>query len=265
MPDDHRNSTKPNGREDHTVKKLPPCYGVIPARYASSRFEGKPLVLIHGKPMFWHVYTRARRCSLLTQITLATDDQRIFEAAVHHNVPVLMTSDQHRCGTERVLEAATMMKVPDHAVIINIQGDEPTLEPDMLFQLIQPFTDSSVQVTTLARPITHEEALNPDQVKVVVSGQSDALYFSRSPIPYPRDGENDGYLGHIGIYAFRMKTLREYVALDSSVLEKKEKLEQLRLLENGYNIRVVETEYVSYGVDRPEDIALIEEVLSKVE
>lgn len=237
------------------------CYGIIPTRYASSRFEGKPLADILGKPMIWHVYTRASQCPYLEKVVLATDDDRIYSAAQSYDIPVLMTRADHTCGTERVLEAALLLNIPDDGVVLNIQGDEPALEPEMLSQLISPFQSPEVQVTTLAHEISEQEARNPDQVKVVVGKNQKALYFSRSLIPYPRDGINDGFYGHIGLYAFRKKTLEQFVALEKGILEKKEKLEQLRLLENDFPIHVVCTTHKGYGVDRPEDIAIVEEIL----
>ena len=243
------------------MNDLPKCYGIIPTRYASSRFEGKPLAKILGKPMIWHVYTRACQCSHLEQVVLATDDQRIFAAAESLNIPVLMTSSEHTCGTERVLEAARILKIPANSVVVNIQGDEPALEPEMLSELVSPFKEQRVQAATLAHEIDGETARNPDQVKVVLARDSRALYFSRSLIPYPRDGKDEGYYGHIGLYAFRMKTLEQFVGLDKGILEKKEKLEQLRLLENGFAIQVVITGHKGFGVDRPEDIAIVEKIL----
>ncbi len=240
---------------------LPKCYGIIPTRYASSRFKGKPLATILGKPMIWHVYTRARQCTELEQVVLATDDDRIFTAAQELDIPALMTSTEHSCGTERVLEAAQILQVPNNGVILNIQGDEPALEPEMLSELLSPFTDPAVQVTTLAHEISSDQAQDPDLVKVVLAHSNKALYFSRSAIPYPRDGKTGPYLGHIGLYGFRMKTLEEFVGLEKGALEQREKLEQLRLLENGFSIDVVKTSHNGYGVDRPEDIGIVERII----
>ena len=144
---------------------------------------------------------------------------------------------------------------------MNIQGDEPALEPAMLSELVEPFRNGEVHVATLAHKIDGDTARNPDQVKVVLTRDSRALYFSRSLIPYPRDDSDEGYYGHIGLYAFRMTTLEQFVALDKGFLEKKEKLEQLRLLENGFAIQVVLTDHKGFGVDRPEDIAIVEQIL----
>lgn len=239
------------------MNRLPDCYGIIPARYHSSRFPGKALADINGKPMFYHVFKRAAQCSLLKSIVLATDDDRILTAAKRLAVPVLMTDRAHPSGTDRVLEAAEMMQVPGDSVIVNIQGDEPLLEPDMLYELMEPFSGAHVQATTLAKHIEVEEAQNPDLVKVVMAVDGRALYFSRAPIPFDRDDRGGDYLGHIGLYAFRMDILRRFQHLGKSRLESIESLEQLRLIENNIDIQVVVTEHDSHGVDRPEDLARI--------
>lgn len=229
-------------------------YGIIPARYASTRFPGKPLAEIHGKPMFWHVYQRAVHCPELAAVVLATDDKRIEAAAKSLDVPVIMTRDDHPSGTDRVLEAALQMNIEGNAVVVNIQGDEPAMQPQMISELIAPFNDPETQVSTLARTIDRRTADNPDQVKVVLDAANRGIYFSRSLIPYPRDAEANEFLGHIGIYAFRMNALKQFVELPPGRLEGIEKLEQLRLLENGIPIHVVVTGHQSFGVDRPEDI-----------
>lgn len=231
-----------------------PCYGIIPARYASTRFPGKPLVEILGKPMFWHVYQRALESNCFQSIALATDDDRIFNTAQSLKVPVVMTRNDHPSGTDRVLEAVRKLDAPDDAVVVNIQGDEPALKPEILSDLLEPFSDPDIQVTTPAVSITPAEAENPDLVKVVFSKTKKALYFSRSPIPFDRDGLSPYYFGHIGLYAFRMKTLERFVALRKGTLEDIEKLEQLRMLENDIPIRIVITRHRTKGVDRPEDI-----------
>ena len=239
-----------------------PCIGIIPARYASSRFPGKPLALICGKPMFQHVYERAMDCPTITQAILATDDTRIESAAKAAGIPVVMTATNHPSGTDRVLEAARTLDAPEHAIIVNIQGDEPALDPAMLSELTAPFfSDPSVHVTTLATPISTAEAQNPNRVKVVLGTAQRALYFSRAPIPYPRDNAFDGYLGHVGLYAFRMKALEKFSSLAEGTLEGVEKLEQLRMLENGMDIHVGITRHQSLGVDHPDDIATIERIL----
>ena len=238
-------------------------YAIIPARYKSSRFPGKPLANILGKPMFWHVYVRAKKCPMLKEVYLATDDNRIFKAASDLGVPVLMTSEEHKSGTDRVLEAAQKLKLPDDSVIVNVQGDEPALNPEMLTEFLMPFTTSSeVQVTTLARQISFEQAKDPNIVKVVCSSSGRALYFSRSPIPFGRDNQPK-YLGHIGLYAMRMNILAKFKTLGESRLEKWEKLEQLRLLEADIPILVVQTNFECHGVDRPEDIPRVCQLLSE--
>jgi 3-deoxy-manno-octulosonate cytidylyltransferase (CMP-KDO synthetase) len=232
-------------------------FGIIPARYASTRFPGKPLALILGKPMFWHVYQRATQCPELERVVLATDSRRIAETAESHQVPCVMTRPDHHCGTDRVLEAAELLGLPDKAVVINIQGDEPALHPAMLSQLVQPFSSPDVQVATLVSPMDPSEVSDHDQVKVVVNRHGDALYFSRAAIPHARDDYPAAYFRHIGLYAFRMTALKRFVSLGPGRLEQTEKLEQLRLLENGISIRTVLTEHRSLGVDRPEDIPTV--------
>ena len=247
------------------MNKLPRCYGIIPARYQSSRFPGKALAEIAGRPMLWHVFNQARQCPELSSVVLATDDERIRSVAEKHEIPVVMTRADHPSGTDRVLEAATKMNLPVDAVVVNIQGDEPALEPAMLAELVRPFSQSEVMVTTLARKIDAREAASPDQVKVVLAQNSTALYFSRSPIPFHRDAPNETYYGHIGLYAFRMPALEKFVSLDQSRLEVTEKLEQLRLLENNIPLHIVLTEHQSIGVDRPEDIQIVEEIILEKE
>jgi 3-deoxy-manno-octulosonate cytidylyltransferase (CMP-KDO synthetase) len=232
-------------------------FGIIPARYGSTRFPGKPLALIHGKPMFWHVFQRASLCPAIERVVLATDSQRIATAAEAHQVPWVMTRPDHPSGTDRVLEAAEHLGLPASAVVINIQGDEPALHPEMLAELVQPFDRPEVQVATLISPMDPAEAMDRDQVKVVVNCHGDALYFSRATIPHARDDHPAEYYRHIGLYAFRMTVLRRFVSLGPGRLEQIEKLEQLRLLENGIPIRTVLTQHRSLGVDRPEDIAMV--------
>ena len=243
------------------MTSLSKFHGIIPARYHSTRFPGKPLVNILDKPMFWHVYTRASQCQKLSTVLLATDDDRIFQAAEELGVRVVMTRSDHNSGTDRVLEAATALGVMDEDVVVNIQGDEPALEPAMLTELLEPFGRPDIQVTTLARKMDTQEANNPDRVKVVFSGDGRALYFSRATIPYPREARNVPFYCHIGLYAFRMKVLRRFSGLQPTPLEECEKLEQLRLLESGIPIHVAVTSHKSIGVDRPEDVAVVEKII----
>ncbi len=245
------------------MSTLPPAYGIIPARYASSRFPGKPLVTIHGRPMFWHVYTRARRCPALAGVWLATDDERILAAAKDLDVPAVPTSPDHPSGSDRVREAADLLRLPEECVIVNIQGDEPALDPAVLASLLPPFSDPAVQVATLARPISAEEAARPDVVKVVVDAFGRALYFSRAPIPYPAEGQAPAHLGHVGLYAYRRAALARFTELPQGRLERLEKLEQLRLLENGIALTVVPCTHACHGVDRPEDVAAVAALMTE--
>lgn len=241
----------------------PLCHAIIPCRYASTRFPGKPLFPILGQPMFFHVYQRVLESGGFASVTVATDDARIFDAATGLNVPVVMTKVDHPSGTDRVLEAARILGIAEDAVVVNVQGDEPALNPLILAELIAPFDDPAVQVTTPAVAITAEDALSPDLVKVVFTEDRTALYFSRSRIPYDRDSSGAEYYGHIGLYAFRMSTLETFVTLGKSRLEDIEKLEQLRLLENRIPIRVVITTHRTVGVDRPEDVGRVESLLER--
>ena len=241
-----------------------PCFGLIPARYASSRLPGKPLADIAGRPMFWHVWHQASQCTTLRKVILATDDDRIASAAAALDVPCCMTRPNQTCGTDRILEAADQLKLPEKAIVVNIQGDEPLLDPALIDELLAPFEDPAVQVSTVASPITPERAANPNQVKTVLDIHGNALYFSRALIPHVRNREDAGqakFLGHIGLYAYRMETLRYFVSLSPSRLEQLEKLEQLRLLENGIPIRVVLTDRHQPGVDTPEDLERVRRII----
>lgn len=231
-------------------------YAIIPARYESSRFPGKPLALIHGRPMFWHVMHRASLCPLVGTVALATDDERILKAAREFGMQAVMTGRDHASGTDRVLEAARTLGASPDSVVVNVQGDEPALNPEMLTELIRPFEDPAVQVTTLGHAIGADEAQSPDRVKIVRAADGRALYFSRAPVPFGRDNPPE-YLGHIGLYGLRMRVLEKFSALGESPLERLEKLEQLRLLEAGIPIHVAITRHKSHGVDRPEDLQTV--------
>ena len=239
----------------------PVCHAIIPARYASTRFPGKPLAMILGRPMIWHVYTRAMACPSLASVTLATDDERILDACAELNIPALQTSSAHPSGTDRVLEAARALDLPPDAVVVNVQGDEPALRPEMLTQLTDAFEDPAVQVATLAKEVPAAMVRDPNRAKVVTDAAGNALYFSRAPIPFDRDLEPGcavPALVHIGLYAFRVRALELFASLPLGRLEDREKLEQLRLLENGIPIRVMMTQHDSVAVDHPEDIAKAE-------
>ena len=242
----------------------PACYGIIPARFASTRFPGKPLANILGKPMFWHVYSRAKMCPELVDVVLATDDERIARAAEELDVPFVMTANSHESGSDRVFEAAKKLMLGHNPVLVNIQGDEPALDPGFISALLKPFfTDAGVMVSTLAHSIDEEEAANPNKVKTALALDSNALYFSRAPIPYPRNPEKGetAYLGHIGIYAYTLAALEKFTFWPPSPLEKREGLEQLRFLENGIPIKVAVTGRPSHAVDVPEDVAKVERIL----
>ena len=212
--------------------------------------------------MFWHVYSRACSCPELQRVVLATDDARIFDAAEALDVPVVMTRPDHPSGTDRVLEAAVQLGLEDDAVVVNIQGDEPSLAPGMLSELLAPFAVATTRVTTLVRAAAAAHVDSSDAVKVVLSRSGKALYFSRAFIPYHRDAPPERAYRHIGMYAFRMEALKKFVALGPSPLEKAEKLEQLRLLENDIPIQVVVTTGRSLDVNRPEDVAAVCRILS---
>ena len=212
--------------------------------------------------MFWHVYSRACRCPEISRVVLATDDTRIYTAAEKLQVPVVMTRSDHPSGTDRVLEAAENIGVEGNAVVVNIQGDEPSLKPGMLSELVAPFAIPTTRVATLVRETVLSDADSTDAVKVVISKSGKALYFSRSFIPYHRDIPPQKVYRHIGMYAFRKEALKKFVELGPSSLERTEKLEQLRLLENDIPIQVVVTTGQCVDVNRPEDIGVVQQILS---
>ena len=234
--------------------------GVIPARYQSSRFPGKPLADILGKPMIWWVYQQCLKVPELDEVYVATDDERIFNTCTQLGIRVIMTSDQHRSGTDRLGEVASRIEAD---VYINIQGDEPLIEPQMIRDLIGIFADSSVYYGSLRKQITDEAEIQASStVKVVVDKNEDALYFSRSVIPSNvKDGKLVRIYRHVGIYAYKRDFLMTFIQLPPSELETVEGLEQLRALENGYKLRVHETQFDSIGVDLPEHIALVEQAI----
>ena len=231
--------------------------GVIPARYHSSRLDGKALADIAGRPMIQHVWERCREAASLDRIILATDDERIETAARSFGAEVVMTNPAHASGTDRIAEAVRNIECD---VVVNIQGDEPMLDPLMIDEVVEPFrNEPGTRFTTLAQLIDDEPELNdPNVVKVVRNQRGNALYFSRSLIPYTTvTGENEAHpLKHIGLYAYTKECLRRFSALDPTPLEKTERLEQLRALESGIPIRVVLTKSKSrgIGVDTPEDL-----------
>lgn len=232
--------------------------GIIPARYDSSRFPGKVLADILGKPMIQYVYENASKSELLNEVIIATDDERIVRAAKKFTEKVVLTSKDHKSGTDRLAEAS---KDLDFEIIVNIQGDEPLISPLAINEVITPFlSNRKLNMTTLKCLIKNKEDLfNPNVVKVVTNKDNYALYFSRSTIPHKASSQSlaNNHYKHIGIYAYRKSFLLKFIRLPARNLEECEKLEQLRALENGYQIMVVETKYASLSVDTKEDLQKI--------
>lgn len=232
---------------------------VIPARYASTRFPGKPLAMLCGKPMLQWVWEGAKSSKLADHVIVATDDKRIHKAASDFGASCDMTSPDHPSGTDRVAEVAL---IDDGEIFVNVQGDEPLIRGDVIDAVIRPLLDDpAVNMTSAYRKFAaDEDPSRPDTVKVVCGLSGDALYFSRSPVPFYRESPPQ-YLLHVGIYAYRKPFLMTLSKLSPTPLENAEKLEQLRVLEHGYPIRMVEVNYHSLGVDRPEDLAGAEAIL----
>lgn len=232
--------------------------GIIPARWGSTRFPGKPLHTIAGKPLLQHVWERCLKAKRLTSVIIATDDMRIAEAAFNWGAEIALTSDKHRSGTDRAAEVMSHAKQFTHA--INIQGDEPLVDPKLIDQLVQEFErDPKLEMITAAHPFANaRDAQSPHQVKVVFDGSGDALYFSRAPIP-----NNGPYFRHQGIYGYTRDLLLRFVKWKPSLLEYVESLEQLRALEHGVRIRVLVAKSGSPGVDTPADAAALERILAR--
>lgn len=241
---------------------------IIPARYASTRFPGKPLADILGKPMIQLVHEKASRSDLVDRVIVATDDERIRSAVVDFGGEAVMTRPDHPTGTDRLAEAARDIEAD---LVVNVQGDEPMLDPRMIDLAVEPLLDDpNIPMGTLKSPIdTVDEYLNPNVVKVVTDREGFALYFSRAAVPHPRDFAEDlaahfyrfAAFKHIGLYVYRKDFLLSYAGLTPTPLEQLEKLEQLRALEHGVKIRVVETTLESRGVDMPEDLARVKGIL----
>lgn len=236
--------------------------GVIPARYQSSRFPGKPLANICGKPMIWWVYNQCKKVKEFDAIYVATDDSRIYDTCKEYSMDVIMTSADHKTGTDRIGEVA---KKIDADLYINIQGDEPLISPEEIYDLLKIFDDESVYFGSLRQEITDQDELKAaSTVKVVVDSKQDALYFSRNIIPSNiKDGIQTKFYKHIGIYGFKKNFLFKYINLKQSPLELGEGVEALRAVENGYKMRIHETKCKSIGVDLPEHIALVEKEINK--
>lgn len=237
---------------------------VIPARYASTRLPGKPLSMIAGKPMIQHVYERACQAQLPNEVVVATDNELVEKAVLDFGGKAVMTSPDHPSGTDRLAEVALMY--PDVDVIVNVQGDEPMIPPEVIDRLAEAFTgDADLNMATMKVIMDEEDYENPAAVKVVTDQQGYALYFSRSLMPYPRN-KPEGFkvFKHVGIYAYRRNFLLKYAALAPTPLEKAESLEQLRALENGYKIKVLESDFQGIGVDTPEDLAAVNALFEKM-
>lgn len=242
--------------------------GIIPARYGSSRFPGKPLAILGGKPVIEHVYRQVS--SVMEDVFVATDDQRIYDAVEAFGGKAIMTRSDHKSGTDRICEA--LEKVGgSFDVVINIQGDEPFIQKSQLETVMQCFDDPRTQIATLGKPFESMEAVeNPNSPKIVLDNDGYALYFSRSVIPFVRGKEHEEwlshfpYLKHIGLYAYRTEVLMEISKLPQSTLELAESLEQLRWLQNGYKIKVGLTDVETIGIDTPEDLQRAEEKLANL-
>jgi 3-deoxy-manno-octulosonate cytidylyltransferase (CMP-KDO synthetase) len=236
---------------------------IIPARYGSTRFPGKPLHLIAGKPLIQHVWERCHRAKGIESVIIATDDMRIAEAAFEFGAEVAMTSPKHQSGTDRCAQVVKSLSKCTH--VLNIQGDEPVIDPALITRLGKALAaDPKIAMITAANEFGPEEDVNqPNSVKVVLDRKGNALYFSRSPIPFAREpGASVKYLRHQGIYGYTKKLLLDFVKWKPSQLEKIEQLEQLRALENGTSVRVLVTKSTSIGVDSPADVALVERLLA---
>lgn len=229
--------------------------GVIPARYASTRFPGKPLIDIGGKSMIQRVYEQCKKTSVLSDVIVATDDDRIAEHVLSFGGKVIMTADTHQSGTDRCAEVISTYKGKCDAVI-NIQGDEPFIDPKQIELLASAFNEESTQIVTLIKKIkSEEEVRNPNVVKAIANKNNQAIYFSRSPIPYRRNpGVDITYFKHVGIYGYRKQVLAEITQLPMGKLEQAESLEQLRWVENGYSIVLNETDLETIAIDTPDDL-----------
>lgn len=237
--------------------------GIIPARYSSTRFPGKPLVEIDGKPMIQRVYEQASKAKMLSKVVVATDDERIFNCVKQFG-EVVLTGSHHQSGTDRCAEVLSKIGEAQIEVVINIQGDEPFIHPEQIDLLANCFQDAETQIATLAKKlIRYEDLFNPNIPKVIINKNNEAIYFSRSVIPYCRGVEEKEWLKkhiyykHIGIYAYRANVLKTITQLSQSSLELAESLEQLRWIENGYKIKVALTDYESVSIDTPGDLKKI--------
>jgi len=228
---------------------------IIPARYASTRLPGKPLLAETGMPLICHVLEAAGRAGRLDAACVATDDERIRDAVEAFGGRAVMTRADHASGTDRLAEAADALGLADDDIVVNVQGDEPEIDPAYIDRLVDLLVDSGAPMATLAAPLDERAAANPNNVKVVLAADGAALYFSRAPIPCDRDGTGAEYLLHMGIYAYRKRFLTAFAAWPRTPLERVERLEQLRALENGHRIAVGVVPAAAPGIDTPEDYA----------
>ena len=238
--------------------------GIIPARYHAKRLPGKPLALIQDRPMIQHVHERASRATSLQRLVVATDDPRVHKAVVDFGGKSLMTSPDHASGTDRVAEAARQLNLVEDAIVVNIQGDEPLLQPEVVDKLSSALTEHpEIPMATLAHPSRgSEDFYDPSVVKVVLDARGHALYFSRAPIPATRDDSPaPTYHKHLGLYAYRNSFLQHFTNLPPGILENLERLEQLRALEHGFSIKVVITTCDSISVDTAEDLERVRRIM----
>lgn len=245
---------------------MPKVICIIPSRYQSSRFEGKPLADICGKPMIQHVYERVSKSETVEYVAVATDDERIFKSVEDFGGNAIMTSEHHRSGTDRIAEAVSTLDLNEEDIVVNIQGDQPLFVPIQIDEVAGPLLeDSSLEMSTLIYRIRREEEINhPNAVKTVFDNNHFAIYFSRATIPYNRDYEEEVYYyKHHGIYAYRRSFLSTFARLEMGRLEKLESLEQLRALEHGYRVKVVETQHDSVEVDTEEEIERVRRIISE--
>lgn len=252
-------------RKEENMEKTLKIIGVIPARYKSSRFPGKPLVDICGKPMIWWVYQQAMKVHEFDKVYVATDDERIKAACDEHNMNVIMTSDRHQTGSDRVAEVASKV---EGDLFINIQGDEPVINPEMIQEVISIFfEDETVTFGSLKKEITDPEEIRAaSTVKVVTDQKGDAMYFSRSVIPSNiKDGQMARVFRHVGIYAYKREFLEAFSKMTQTELELGEGIEPLRAMERGYKMRLKETKHSSIGVDLPEHIEKVERVIQGID
>lgn len=235
---------------------------IIPARYGSSRLEGKPLIKVEGKPIIQWVYEKAKMAKLADMIIVATDDERIYNAVKSFGGNVEMTSINHKCGSDRIKEV--VMRHPEISYIVNLQGDEPLIKPESIDEVARNVKDdANADISTLIRKITPQEAENPNLVKCVVDNSGFALYFSRSKIPFERNVGKADFYGHLGIYGYKREALIKMTELPQTSYEMSESLEQLRALQNGMKIKTSVVDFVPVGIDTAEDVEKFKEIIKK--